>query len=128
MFREIDGSRSSSSFFIFFFFHRRTFLSTAILGGIRNPRIGIESPRVRNDFHPGGALGPYEGRLLIFLVENDDDLSANIWFPEAHGPTYPTVRIFPSSSYYSRRSTSLESARQIAPAEYVCACMHASND
>jgi len=44
--------------------------------------IEIESPR-GTIFILGGALGPNGGRLLIFLVENDDGLSANIWFPEA---------------------------------------------
>jgi hypothetical protein len=61
--------------------------------------------------------------LLIFLVENDDDLSANIWFPEAWPYIHPTVRIFPWSSFHSSYVSSIENARQIILLGYLRVCV-----
>lgn len=49
---------------------------------------------------PPGALGPSQKRLLIFpSVENDDDLSANIWLPRAPMTLHRSVRSRFSSTF-----------------------------
>lgn len=108
------------------FFYVIQFSWLAIRGNrIRSPRIEIEGPSVRNDFHARRCIRNRTRDVCWFSSSKTTTICLQTFgFPKL-GSTYQAVRIFPS--FHSRRYIPWKRSLN-NPVQYLCACACARND